>query len=576
MMLHRRLLALANGVRGHVTLMIALGLAIAGTYVGQGLLTAQVVAQIFNGAAWPTIIPWLSWILALIVARMGLLWLREVGATATAAAVKQRLRRRLYAHLLALGPGYLERTTTGGVRSALVDGVEALEGYLGYYVPQAFVALATPLLILGALVTIDPLIGGVTLVCALLVPAIPQLWDKLLGAYGASHWQAYSDLGVQFLDSMQGMTTLKAFNASTRRGHELREAALRLYRATLAQLAISMVRSGVVGLAIGVGSALAIGIGALRLAGGQLSAIEVLIILFLVGECFRPLIDLDAYWHQGYMGVSASTAIFSLLDARPEVREPERPVPATCSIRPTITFSHVSFAYLDGERPALADVSFTIHPGETVALVGRSGAGKSTVTSLLLRFFDPQQGQVLLDGRPLGEYNLATLRGMFAIVSQDTYLFHGTVAENLRLGKPDATQAELEAAARAANAHGFIQALPHGYATVVGERGMKLSGGERQRIAIARALLKDAPILILDEATSSVDATNEAAIQEALERLAAERTTLVIAHRLSTVVNADRIIVLDEGRVIETGGHHELLEQGGAYTRLINAQQMAV
>jgi ABC-type multidrug transport system fused ATPase/permease subunit len=191
---------------------------------------------------------------------------------------------------------------------------------------------------------------------------------------------------------------------------------------------------------------------------------------------------------------------------------------------------------------------------------------------LLLRFFDPQQGRILLDGRPLPDYDLHTLRGMIAVVSQDTYLFHGSVAENLRLGKPDATPAELEAAARAANAHDFIAALPQGYDTMIGERGLKLSGGERQRIAIARALLKDAPMLILDEATASVDAANEALIQDALQRLTARRTTLVIAHRLSTVINADQIIVLDQGRVVERGRHTELLDSAGAYARLVAAQ----
>ena len=237
----------------------------------------------------------------------------------------------------------------------------------------------------------------------------------------------------------------------------------------------------------------------------------------------------------------------------------------------TLAFERVTFAY-PGRPNALEDVSFELRAGETLGLVGPSGAGKSTVVWLLLRFFDPQQGRILLGGRDLRELPLEEVRRQFAVVTQDTYLFHGTVADNLRFGKPDASQQELEAAARAANAHEFIAALPQGYETLVGERGMRLSGGQRQRIAIARALLKDAPILLLDEALSSVDTENEALIQEALDRLQQGRTTLVIAHRLSSIIDAARILVLDQGRLVETGRHGELVAAGGVYARLMAGQ----
>jgi ATP-binding cassette, subfamily C, bacterial CydD len=212
--------------------------------------------------------------------------------------------------------------------------------------------------------------------------------------------------------------------------------------------------------------------------------------------------------------------------------------------------------------------------GETVALVGSSGAGKTTVLNLLLRSFDPQHGRLVIGGVDARHMPLAQLRSLFALVSQETYLFHATVAENLRLARPNADQAALEAATRAAHAHDFIMGLPAGYDTVVGERGLRLSGGERQRLAIARALLKDAPILLLDEPTSSVDAEHEELIQEAIRRLAQGRTTIVVAHRLSTVADADRIVVLEDGRVVESGRHAELLVAGGPYARLIAAQQI--
>ena len=246
-----------------------------------------------------------------------------------------------------------------------------------------------------------------------------------------------------------------------------------------------------------------------------------------------------------------------------------RAVPA---LSPTIEFDDVHFAYPGGRRAAHDGLSFAVAAGEKIGIVGPSGSGKSSIARLLLRLFDPQSGSVRVGGHDLRNLDPEVLRGLIAVVHQDTYLFHGTVEENLRLGRPDATQAELEQAARDANAHEFIRQLPQGYQTIIGERGANLSGGQRQRLAIARALLRDSPILILDEALSSVDAENEAIIQQALDRLAQGRTSLILAHRLSSVIGADRILVLDHGRVVESGSHAELIRRDGPYRRLMGAQ----
>jgi len=438
------------------------------------------------------------------------------------------------------------------------------------------VSVVVPVCIVGFIVFLSPIIGVVVLAFALAVPLIPRIWDRILGEYGQRHWAAYSSLDSQFVDSMQGMVTLKALNASTRRGEQLRAASQALYQATMAQLSISMIRNGMVGFAMSGGVALAVGIGSFQVAAGDLGIAALLIILFLSAECFRPLVELDAYWHAGYMGISASTGIFELLDTEPGVLDAAGGRTAATSLGGTIALHGVTFRYSPDARAALDDVSLEIREHETVAIVGASGAGKTTVASLLLRFFAPEEGRLTFGEIDFRDIPLEDLRRSIGYVSQDTYLFHGTIEDNLRIGRPDAAAEAIWDAAEQANIHAFIQSLPSGYGTIVGERGAKLSGGERQRIAIARALLKDAPVLILDEATSNLDGANEAAIRESLNLLARGRTTLVIAHRLSSVVHADRLVVLDNGRVAESGRHGDLVSRDGHYAQLVRAQRQGV
>ncbi|MYJ57365.1 MAG: ATP-binding cassette domain-containing protein, partial [Chloroflexi bacterium] len=297
---------------------------------------------------------------------------------------------------------------------------------------------------------------------------------------------------------------------------------------------------------------------------------ELLVVLMLGVEVFRPLRELSQLFHQGLLGVAAAESVLDVDRATPLT--PDAEVQAVDQLEPRLEFDNVTFSYPTGRRPALSNVSFTVKPGRRVGVVGRSGSGKSTLLWLLQRLYTPQEGTIRLGGRDLNELRFADIRAQMAVVLQDTYLFHGSVLANLRFARPDATEDEIREAAQAANAHEFITSLPEGYATVIGERGHRLSGGERQRIAIARALLRDAPMLILDEALSSVDAENEATIQAALDRLMQGRTTLIMAHRLSSVRDCDEILVLDEGRLVERGDHETLLAEGGVYDWLMAGQ----
>jgi ABC-type multidrug transport system fused ATPase/permease subunit len=307
-----------------------------------------------------------------------------------------------------------------------------------------------------------------------------------------------------------------------------------------------------------------------RTAHGGLPISTLFIALFLAREALRPVTNLDVAFHVSYAAGAAAEQIERLFAEIPPARDTGGV--AVAQLRPIIEFQDVTFAYAKTQSPVMNHLSMRVDAGETVAIVGPSGAGKTTLVALLLRFVDPQGGRVTIDGRDVRDLPISSVRSLIALVAQDTYLFGGTVRENLALARPDAGNEEIERAARMAGAHDFILDFPDGYATAIGERGVRLSGGQRQRLAIARAILKDAPILILDEATASVDAATEAAIQAALDELAKGRTTIVIAHRLSTVRGADRILVLENGCIVESGQDEELRHRHGAYARLIAAQ----
>ena len=336
-------------------------------------------------------------------------------------------------------------------------------------------------------------------------------------------------------------------------------------------LGTNVLSRGITDCAITIGAAAALILGAYRVAEGKMELAGLLIILMMGVEIFRPMRDLRSVLHQGMVGMSAAQGIYKILDAKPIVGEVQTPSPAQ-ELPPTVEFQGVQFQYPNTTRAIHKNLDFKVDVGERVGFVGPSGCGKSSLVKLLLRFFDPENGIVRIGGVDIRELSFDQIRSQIAVVSQDTFLFHGTIGENILMGRPDATDTEVREAARTANIDNFINQLPDKYDTIIGEKGIKLSGGQRQRVAIARAVLRNSPILVLDEALSAVDAENEAIIQEALDKLMKERTTLILAHRLSSVIDCDRIMVLNDGKIAESGKHVELLKNGGIYAELMTDQ----
>ncbi|MFC7619272.1 ABC transporter ATP-binding protein/permease [Microlunatus sp. GCM10028923] len=571
------MLRLATGARRWIVLSAGLSLVVTATYVGQGTAVALALLRILEGGAWSAVIGLLLTAVVMVIIRAGVTWLREsVGVTA-GALIKAALRRRAFAVLFALGPRYSSGARAGEVQTIVIDGIERLEAYFSKFASQLLASVLGAAAILVGLTMIDPVVGIVLTAAALTIATTPLLARRLQAERSVGYWAEWRRLGADYLDVLQAMTTLKLFDATKPRRDALAQRSWSFYRASLKFVAVANLRTGAMGLLSSGGVAVAITVGVLRVADGALSAFGLLLVLLLAREAFRPLEELQKAYHSAYPAVSAARAILRFLAEVPTVTAPapDRAAAAERRVRDNaVELRNINFGYR-ADRPVLRDLSLSVPDGHTVALVGRSGSGKSTIISLIQRFMDPDAGVLTLGGSDLRELSPTYVRSRIAVVSQDTYLFHGTLRDNLLLGHPEATDEQLDAALHAAGAADLVARLPDGYDSVVGERGSTLSGGERQRIAIARAVLTDAPILLLDEATSSLDSATEARVQTALDALARGRTTVVVAHRLSTVRRADSIIVVDDGAVVESGSHDELVARGGHYSSLLEAQLFA-
>lgn len=554
---------------GRAALAVTIGLGvIAGLLlVAQAFLISRAINLIFlQGAALAEVLPLLAALLGVGAARALALWGGEIAAQGLAESVKTNLREKLFAHILALGPAYTRGERSGELVNTATGGIEALDAYLREYIPQMALAAFVPLIMLVTVFPIDLVSGLVLLFTAPLIPFFMILIGKAAGALNRRQWTALSRMSAHFLDVLQGLTTLKLFQRSRAQIEIIADVSDQFRKTTLDVLRVAFLSALVLEMVATISTAVvAVEIG-LRLLHGVLDFERAFFVLVLAPEFYLPLRTLGIRFHAGVAGATAARRIFEVLETPPEAAPAENVQPPPSF---HIRLEDVVYAY--GDRPALNGLSLEISPGERLALVGPSGGGKTTISQLLLRFIEPRGGRITIDGFPLYNLPVDGWREQIAWVPQNPYLFNASAADNIRLGKPSATMAEIIEAARLAGAHEFISALPSGYDTLIGERGARLSGGQAQRIALARAFLRNAPLLILDEATAHLDPETELLIQASINRLLQGRTALIIAHRLSTVYNADRIAVIDGGRVVETGAHEELLRQNGVYRQLVTA-----
>ncbi len=494
------------------------------------------------------------------------------------------LRRTLYEHLMGLPLRFFETRRTGEITSRLTSDASVVQGAVSQALAQLFNQAA---LLLGSVVLLFITNWQLTLLMLSVVPVVmlgALVFGRKLRRISTAFQDRVAEANASAEEAIASVRVVKSFTAEGLEAARYGDLIGASYRLALRRAVFrAAFFSGVV-FAMFTAISVVLWVGGRLVVGGSLSAGELVQFLLYTLFVAGAVGALTGLYSQFQEALGASKRIFELLGETSDLETPTRPHPLT-SVEGAVRFKNVTFRYGGGARaepetetdargdtPVLHDISLTANPGEVTALVGPSGAGKSTLVTLIPRFYDPTEGRITLDGIDLRELDAETLRAQIGTVPQETQLFSGSVRDNIRYGRPGATDAEVEGAAAAANAHDFIAAFPDGYETVVGERGVKLSGGQRQRVAIARALLKNPKILILDEATSSLDSESEALVQEALETLMQGRTVFVIAHRLSTIRTADKIVVLEAGRVVQAGTHDQLLKRGGLYAELYRRQ----
>lgn len=551
----------------------------------QAALLAHIIAQVFiYKQALRTLYAAMAGILSLILLRASLAWLKEVLGFHTSALIRTSLRQQILEHLAKLGPVQTSTLgTTGSLVSSALEQVESLHDFFAYYLPQMSIAALLPLVILVFIFPLNWVAASILLITAPLIPLFMAIIGWGAKAASQKNWQALARMSGFFLDRLQGITTLKIFQQTRAQIKLIQTISDEQRKKTMAVLRIAFFSSAVLEFF----SALAIALLATYLGLSLLGFIPfgyysqgaslgtALFILLLAPDFYAPLRELGTHYHARAQALAAAEEIRKILETEPQTQQVPSPQTLPQSERFTLNFEQVYFAYAAGTRPALQAINFSVKPGEKLLIVGPSGAGKTTLINLLLGFISPTQGRLTVNAMDLRQLQAAYWREQIAYVGQNTRLFHGTIRDNILLAKPQASEAELAAALQAAQVLEFLPSLAKGLETEIKEQNLGLSGGQAQRIALARAYLKDAPILLLDEPTASLDSASENLVLKALPALTAHKTVITLTHRQQAMREAERIIVLDQGHIIAEGSYTQLLAHSPEVSSLLQGDDDA-